>query len=464
MRHFSNVIQASGLSAAPKFHLFLSMPYRSASSACFSGGNAAVYVFQPGHQEMCHRQIRPRIEFGVVSYFARKGHFAQFFPVIVALLFCNVPGCLPVDTRFMWPLILLLFITYSKELIVMYKYSFCNDYSEGAHPRLLEILAETNGIQEDGYGNDRISGQARELLHRELQRPDAEIHFVAGGTQANLIVLAAMLRPYESVIAVDSGHINVHETGAIEATGHKVHGVPGREGKLLPGDVRELVAAHGEEHMVRPGAVYISQSTELGTVYTKAELEELSGVCRELGLLLHLDGARLGCALTCGGADLTLADIARLTDAFYVGGTKNGALLGEAIVISNPELTPFFRYHIKQRGGLLAKGRVVGAQFAGLFEDGLYFKLARHANDMAAALAEGLREQGMSFMTPPVTNQVFAVVPDTVVDALTRLYKFYVWEKCGPNHSAVRLVTSWSTPPEAVEMFLEDVRALHKSG
>ena len=344
----------------------------------------------------------------------------------------------------------------------MYKYSFCNDYSEGAHPRLLEVLAETNGVQEDGYGNDRICGQARELLHRELKSPESEIHFVSGGTQANLIVLSSMLRPYESVIAVDSGHINVHETGAIEATGHKVSVVPGRDGKLVPQEVRNLVAEHGDEHMVRPGAVYISQSTELGTVYTKAELEELSKVCRELGLLLHLDGARLGCALTCEGADMTLADIARLTDAFYVGGTKNGALLGEAIVINNLKLKPFFRYHIKQRGGLLAKGRVLGSQFAGLFEDGLYFDLARHANDMAAALAGGLHEIGATFMTPPVTNQIFPVLPNSVVKELSRLYNFYVWEKSGQDRSVIRLVTSWATPMDAVEMFLEDVRRLSK--
>lgn len=340
----------------------------------------------------------------------------------------------------------------------MYKHSFCNDYSEGANPSLLEVLAETNDVQEDGYGNDTLSRTARDLLQREIGNRNADIHFVCGGTQANLIVLASLLRPFESVIAAESGHINVHETGAIEATGHKVHALPTSDGKLRPEDVRKLVLGHGDEHMVRPGAVFISNSTELGTVYSRAELEGLAAVCREHGLFLHLDGARLGSALTSRGSDLSLADISRLTDTFYIGGTKNGALLGEAIVINTPALQPWFRYHIKQRGGLLAKGRVIASQFLGLFRDGLYFTLARHANDMADRLAAGLTEQGFRFATPPRSNQIFPILPDEVVETISRSYNFYIWEKAGPDSSAIRLVTSWATGPEAVDMFLEDVR------
>lgn len=337
--------------------------------------------------------------------------------------------------------------------------SFCNDYSEGAHPRLLKVLAEGNLIQEDGYGNDSISGHARELLRGELNAPDADIHFVSGGTQANLIVLASMLRPYESVIAADSGHINVHETGAIEATGHKVHSLKSHDGKLVAGDIRDLMALHVDEHMVRPRVVFISNATEVGTVYTKSELEDIARVCREHDLYLYMDGARLGAALVSEASDLSLPELSSLVDAFYVGGTKNGALLGEAIVINTKELQTYFRYHIKQRGGMLAKGRVVGSQFVGFFTDGLYFDLARHAHEMAMKMAQGLKDQGISFFSPVQTNQIFPILPNTLIKELQKSYGFYVWEPVDPDHSAVRLVSSWATKRENVAQFLEDVQA-----
>jgi threonine aldolase len=287
---------------------------------------------------------------------------------------------------------------------------------------------------------------------------------VSGGTQANLIVLSSMLRPFESVIAPDSGHINVHETGAIEATGHKVHPVPAHEGKIRVKGIRAVVEEHEDEHMVHPAAVYLSQSTEVGTVYTLAELEEIAAVCRELGLYLHLDGARLGCALTSPHSDMIMADMARLTDVFYIGGTKNGALLGEAIVINNRELQSHFRYHIKQRGGMLAKGRVLGSQFAGLFTDGLFYRLAEHANAMAARLARGIEDLGFSFATPSQTNQVFPVFPHELIQELNTKYAFHTWEKAGPDQAVVRLVTSWATPEKAVDGFMEDLRKMGPRG
>jgi threonine aldolase len=342
----------------------------------------------------------------------------------------------------------------------MYKHCFFDDYSEGAHPRVLELLAAGNFAQESGYGHDSLSRRGVELLRAAVGNPDAGIHFVSGGTQANLIALASMLRPYESVIAASTAHIHVHETGAVEATGHKINLVAGRDGKLSPEQVREVVAQHADEHMVSPRVVFISQSTEAGTLYRKAELEALSQTCRELGLYLYLDGARLGCALASDAADLSLPELAALVDMFYLGGTKNGALLGEAIVILNPALREKFRYHLKQRGALLAKGRVIGAQFVALFEDSLYFQLARHANVMAARLAAGLRGLDVAFLSEPVTNQVFPILADARIDALRKMYGCHVWSRVDAGHSVIRLVTSWATQAQHVDTFIDDLRAL----
>jgi threonine aldolase len=339
------------------------------------------------------------------------------------------------------------------------KYSFFNDYSEGAHPRILETLTETNTIQESGYGEDTISKEAADLIKTSIRQPQAAIHFVSGGTQANLIVLAALLKPYESVIAASTSHINVHEAGAIEATGHKINLVPSTDGKLTAQQIKDVYEEHNMEHMVKPKAVFISNATELGTVYTKTELQEISEICKLYNLYLYLDGARIGTALASISADLTLADIATLVDIFYIGGTKNGALIGEAIVICNQLFQKDFRSHLKQRGALLAKGRIIGAQFIELFKDTLYIDLARHANTMAGKLTDGIKELGYTFLTDSPTNQIFPIFPNTIIEKLQKLYGFYVWAKIDTERSAVRLVTSWATREEAITEFLEDLKS-----
>lgn len=338
-------------------------------------------------------------------------------------------------------------------------FSFKNDYSEGAHPRILQALIATNEIQTEGYGNDVYSQEAATLLKKCIERPQADVHLLSGGTQTNLTALSAFLRPHEAAIAADSGHILVHETGAIEATGHKVISVPAVQGKLTAAAVESVVQAHSDEHMVKPKLAYISQSTEIGTIYSKHELSELSAVCRKHGLLLYLDGARLGSALCATGNDLALPDIAALVDAFYIGGTKNGALLGEALVICNEALQPEFRFHLKQKGALLAKGKVLGIQFCELFRDGLYFELAAYANARAAALRDGIQAAGYRFLTDSPTNQIFPILPNPVIERLQQSYDFYSWEAVDATHSAVRLVTSWATPQQAVQDFIADMNA-----
>jgi len=342
----------------------------------------------------------------------------------------------------------------------MSKYSFMDDYSEGAHPRVLELLAATNLEQQPGYGADALSVRAIALIREATGNPRAEVHFASGGTQANTIALASLLKPYESVIAADTAHIHVHETGAVEATGHKINLVPSRDGKLDPAQVRATVAAHGDEHMVVPRVVFIAQATESGTLYSRAELIALSQTCRELGLYLYMDGARLGPALASRFNDIGLPELSSLLDMFYLGGTKNGALLGEAIVINNPALQDRFRYHLKQRGAMLAKGRVLGAQFAALLEGGLYFDLARHANAMAARLADGLRPLSVRFLSEPVANQVFPILEDPHIARLRQSYDFHTWARVDATHAAIRLVTSWATPSDAVDRFLADFRSL----
>jgi len=342
----------------------------------------------------------------------------------------------------------------------MLKHSFYNDYSEGAHPRLLEILAQTNYAQESGYGEDGLSRQAVELIQQALGSPQAAVHFVSGGTQTNMIALAAALKPYESVIGAETAHIHVHEAGAVEATGHKINIVPTPDGKLTPVMVAAVCAQHTDEHMVKPRVVFISNASEVGTIYTKSELEQLSQVCRAQGLYLYMDGARLGSALASPQSDLTLADLARLLDMFYIGGTKNGALLGEALVITNPALQADFRYHLKQHGALLAKGRLLGSQFLGLFEGDLYFELARQANRMSLKLAEAISGLGFGFLAPPATNQLFPILPDGLIAALQAEYGFYIWSRVNAERSAIRLVTSWATPEAKVDEFIADLRRL----
>ena len=337
-------------------------------------------------------------------------------------------------------------------------YSFQNDYSEGAHPAVLEALTQTNTLQCEGYGTDTFCQQASGLLRDRFGCPDAAVHFFAGGTLTNLTALSSFLRPHEAVVAATSGHIAVHETGAVEATGHKVLTVVSEDGKVHPDTIRPLLTEHHFEHMVKPGLVYVSQSTELGTIYSRTELEALRALCDEKGLLLYLDGARLGAALCTTSGDLEPEDISRLCDAFYIGGTKNGALFGEALVICNRSLATDFRYLMKQKGALLAKGRTLGVQFQALFQDDLYFTLARHANHCAERIAEGIRKQGYSLLLDSPTNQVFPILPDHLIQHLEKAYLFYPWQKAQEDHTAIRLVTSWATPMEAVENFLLDLK------
>lgn len=342
----------------------------------------------------------------------------------------------------------------------MHSYSFYNDYSEGAHPRILELMAKTNFDQEEGYGNDSLSQQAAGLIMQRIERPEAAVHFISGGTQTNLIALACMMRPYESVIGANTSHINVHETGAIEATGHKIDLIHSGDGKITASQIQAVVDEHSDEHMVKPRVVFVSNSTEVGTIYQKKELESIAQTCRKNGLYLYLDGARLGSGLTSRESDLTLADLARLVDVFYIGGTKNGALLGEALVINRPELQRDFRYYLKQRGALLAKGRLLGVQFVGLLQDDLYFELARHANAAAEKLTLGIQALGFGFLTRSTTNQIFPILPNPLIQELLKSYGFYVWAKAEGDASAIRLVTSWATSTEKVDQFLEDLKKL----
>ena len=335
---------------------------------------------------------------------------------------------------------------------------FINDYSEGCHERILEALTRTNRVQTTGYGTDPYCAEARDILRREMACPDADIWFLSGGTQTNLIALTAALRPHEAVIAVETGHISTHETGAIEATGHKIIHTPHVNGKLTPAAIDHVLRTHPNEHSVKPRMLFISQSTELGTVYSKAELQTLRTLCDAHGLYLYIDGARMAVALVAEDADVTLADIAQLADVFYIGGTKNGALLGEAIVLVNPALQSDFRYALKQRGALLAKGRVIASQFVALFEHDLYFELARHANACAQRLRHGLSELNFTFQTDSPTNQIFPILPNPLIERLQKDYGFYVWEALDHEQSVIRLVTSWATPMEQVEQFLADVR------
>jgi threonine aldolase len=337
-------------------------------------------------------------------------------------------------------------------------YSFKNDYSEGAHPRILTALAETNLKQSEGYGEDIYSQKAAELIKQRIGRSDIEIHLFSGGTQTNLTALSAFLRPHEAVIAANTGHILVHETGAIEATGHKIISINVSDGKINLDHVKIALETHTDEHMVKPKLVYISNPTEIGTIYQKKELEELSRFCKLNHLYLYVDGARLGSALCSKENDLKLSDLGALVDAFYIGGTKNGALLGEALVICNNSLQADFRFHLKQKGALLAKGWLLGIQFLELFKDDLYFDLAKQANAMADLIRNTIQNEGFQFLTPTSTNQIFPILPNSLIDKLQEKYAFFIWAKDGTTHSAIRLVTSWATKEEAVLAFTTDLK------
>ncbi|MBU8883605.1 aminotransferase class I/II-fold pyridoxal phosphate-dependent enzyme [Kaistella sp. DKR-2] len=341
------------------------------------------------------------------------------------------------------------------------KYSFKNDYSEGCHPRILEALVKYNLVQQNGYGLDDYSQNAAKLILQKINNPKAKVHFVSGGTQANLIVISAFLRPHESVVAAETGHIFTNETGAIEATGHKVHGVETADGKLKPDDIQKILNLHTNiPHQVKQKMVYISNSTEVGTIYSKVELQNLYEFCQEKNLYLFLDGARLGHALTAETNDLTLEDIAKYTDAFYLGGTKNGALIGEAIVICNENLQDEFGFHLKQKGAMLAKGRLLGIQFQELLKDDLYFELAKSANQKAMEIKKAFEEKGCSFLSETFTNQIFPILTQNQIGQLSQNFDFYVWKKIDEEKSAVRLITSWATTDSIVADFINEIKNL----
>ena len=341
---------------------------------------------------------------------------------------------------------------------------FNNDYAEGCHEQVLQALIHTNMEQTPGYGEDKFCASAATKIRKLCGREDVAVHFLVGGTQTNLTVIDAALRSHQGALCADSGHINVHETGAVEATGHKVLPLPSVEGKICAEQVKKAVLLHRAdgafEHIVQPKLVYISHPTELGTLYSKAELEALSAVCQELGLYLFLDGARLGYGLMAKGTDVTMEDIARLCDVFYIGGTKVGALFGEAVVIGNPALKEDFRYLIKQHGGMLAKGRLLGVQFDALMEDDLYYKIAAHADAMADKIRDCLTELNIPCMVPGITNQIFPILPDSVLEELAKTICFTEMERVDDNHRCIRFCTSWATKEENVQTLISELRRL----
>lgn len=341
----------------------------------------------------------------------------------------------------------------------MCRIHFQCDYTEGAHPRIIQRLVETNLEQTVGYGEDHYCKEAADLIKKACGTEEADVHFLTGGTQTNATVISSILKTYQGVIAADTGHINVHETGAIEHGGHKVLAVPTENGLLSSNDIRRVMEGHlaedGPEHTVQPGMVYISFSSELGTIYSYDGLRSISEVCREYGLPLFIDGARMGYGLAAEGCDLTLKDIASFADVFYIGGTKQGALFGECVVITNDSLKKDFRYCIKQNGGMLAKGRLLGIQFKALFEDDLYMEISRHAVSQAMRIRDAFAGKGYSFLIQSPSNQQFPILPDSLLEQLSEKFVFSIWKKIDAENTAVRFCTSWATRAEAVDMLLE---------
>ena len=341
------------------------------------------------------------------------------------------------------------------------KYSFKNDYAEGAHPRILEALVRTNMSQQNGYGLDEYSEAAKNLIREKIKKSSATVDLVSGGTQANLIAISAFLRPHESVVAAATGHIFTNESGAIEATGHKVHAVETLDGKIRPEDVQNIIDVHqNKPHQVKQKLVYISNSTEVGTIYSRQELVDLYKYCQENDLYFFVDGARLGNALMAETNDISLEDFGNYTDAFYLGGTKNGALIGEAIIINNDKLQKEFGFHLKQKGAMLAKGRLLGIQFQELLKDDLYFDLAKHANQQAMKIKEAFVQMSVEFLSDTFTNQIFPILNQNQINQLSQNFDFYVWKKITADKSALRLITSWATTDEIVENFITEIKNL----
>jgi len=333
--------------------------------------------------------------------------------------------------------------------------NFSSDYLEGAHPAILEKLAQTNLDQTSGYGTDPYCASAARKILEACGAPDGEVYFLAGGTQANAVVIDALLAPYQGVLCAASGHISVHEAGAIESNGHKVLALPQQDGKITAAALEEAARSYHEDanrdHMVMPGLVYLSQPTEYGTLYSLEELTAISRVCRAYGMKLYIDGARLAYALASPANDVTLPDLARLCDVFYIGGTKCGALIGEAVVIAHRGLIPHFFSLIKQHGALLAKGRLLGIQFDVLFTDSLYQRIGENAIRSARRLSEILTGCGLPLASDSPTNQVFVTLDDALLQRLEKRVGVSFWEKPDEHHTTVRLAASWATRPEAVE-------------
>lgn len=328
------------------------------------------------------------------------------------------------------------------------------DYSEGAHINILQKLIETNLEQTEGYGLDEYSASAILKIKEKLKDEKVDIHFVSGGTQANTICLSSFLKPYEAAISVSTGHINTHEAGAIESTGHKVINVQGENGKMRVKDLEQVLVDHYDEHLVKPKLVYISNSTELGTIYTKKELLELKSFIDENNMLFYMDGARIGSAITSEVNDVLFEDLTDIFDAFYIGGTKNGALFGEAIVICNEEYKKDFRYMIKQKGALFAKGRILGIQFEELFKEELYFKIAKNANDMAMKIKKELLSLEYKTYRDSFTNQQFFIIENSVLQDIEKEVALMYWGKYSEEESIVRIVTSWATTEEMTEKLI----------
>ena len=341
---------------------------------------------------------------------------------------------------------------------------FHNDYNEICHPAVIQTLSENMGKQMGGYGEDTACNYAAAMIRNLCKNEELAVHFLVGGTQTNLTVIAAALRPHQAAMCADTGHINVHETGAIEATGHKVIGLHTNDGKITAVQIKNAVEAHyadeAHEHIPQPKMVYISNPTELGTIYSLDELQEISAVCKACKLYLFVDGARLGYALAARGNDVSLADLARLTDAFYIGGTKVGAMFGEAVVISNPVLAEDFRYIMKQQGAMLAKGWLLGLQYVALLEDELYLKIAAHADLLADKIRAVLNRLHYPLLVESTTNQVFPILPDVLLDKLKENFTFSEQLRIDDSHRAVRFCTSWATKESAVDALCEEIEKL----
>ncbi len=337
-----------------------------------------------------------------------------------------------------------------------------NDYNHGAHPAILDAFARTNDESYGGYGIDEWCSRAADMIKAQLGGVEADVHFMVGGTQVNYTVIAAALRPYQSVISADCGHINTHETGAVENTGHKIEAVPAVDGKLTAAGVRAKAEAFRisgvQEHITQPKFVFLSNPSEFGTVYSMQELREIRAVCDEYGLYLYMDGARLGYGLAATG--LTLADIASVVDAFYIGGTKCGAMLGEAVVLIHNDLKEHFRSYMKQNGGMLAKGWVLGLQFATLFENGLYFAITKQAVEQALRIKQAFAQKGVPLYLDSITNQQFVVLSNEQMAQLGAKHIYEYQEQVDETHHCVRFCTSWSTKPEDVDVLIADIKAL----